>query len=78
MIRKSLPSNNMARASQDHNYHQQALGNELLLFGNTPVAQIQQHLTDIRTKIRQGNLLHSARYTSPRTRDSDTSRDSDI
>jgi hypothetical protein len=49
---------------QDFNTHQQALGDELLLFGNAPVAQIQQQLTDILAAINQSNLLNSARYTS--------------
>ena len=58
----SQAANDIARNVQDYNNHQQALSNELLLFGNAPVAQIQEQLTNILAAINQGNLLNSARY----------------
>ncbi len=60
----SQAANDITLKVQDFNTHQQALGNELLLFANAPVAQIQQQLTDILAAINQSNLLNSARYTS--------------
>ena len=60
----SQAANDITLKVQDFNTHQPALGNELLLFANAPVAQIQQQLTDILAAINQSNLLNSARYTS--------------
>jgi hypothetical protein len=60
----SQAAHNIAQNVQDYNTHQQALNNELLLFGNAPIAQIQEQLANILAAINQGNLLNSARYNA--------------
>jgi hypothetical protein len=58
----SQAANDITQNVQDYNTHQQALNNELLLFGNAPIAQIQQQLANILAAVNLGNLLNSARY----------------
>jgi hypothetical protein len=46
--------NAIARSLQSFTNHQQALGTELSLFGNTPVGQIQQQLASLQAEMRAG------------------------
>jgi len=52
----SQAADHIAENVQGYNTHQQALNNELLLFGNAPIAQIQQQLAKILDAINHGNL----------------------
>jgi hypothetical protein len=53
--------NNAAQAVQAYNTHQQAMFHEISLFGNFPVAQIQQQLATIQATLNQSIDLSSAR-----------------
>jgi hypothetical protein len=54
-------SSNIVRDVQTFTDHQQALGAELSMLGNLPVAQIQQQLVTMQADIRQLMALCAAR-----------------
>jgi hypothetical protein len=52
--------NNMAQSVQRYNTHQQALGAELDLMGNSPVVQIRRDIHNLGAEMREGFLVGRA------------------